>query len=65
MKPPSPYAYVPKPRSASWVQRVGALLRDGYGSEDIAILLSSHPDQVRKQVQIFREAGLLAKWWPR
>lgn len=58
------YAYVPKPRSKAWVDRIGSLLRDGYGSEDIAILLNSHPDQVRKQVQLFRESGLLAKWWP-
>lgn len=56
--------YIPKPRSRAWVERVGALLRDGYGVEDIAIKLACEARQVRTQIALFRGAGLLRKWWP-
>jgi hypothetical protein len=61
---PAPYAYVPKPRSTTWINAIGVLLRDGWGVEDIAIKLDCQPDQIRKQVALFRDAGLLQKWWP-
>jgi len=64
MKPAAPYTYTPKPRSRAWVGRVGALLRDGYGSEDIALALACKPEVVRGQVEMFRQDGLLRKWWP-
>jgi hypothetical protein len=57
--------YTPKPRSRAWVDRVGALLRDGLGVEDIALKLECEARQVRAQVALFRGAGLLKKWWPK
>ena len=32
--------YIPEPGSPTWIARVGALIRDGFGSEDIAVKLS-------------------------
>jgi len=49
--------------SRAWVDRIGALLRDGYGVEDIAIKLACGPHQVRTQVALFRGKGFLKKWW--
>jgi hypothetical protein len=60
---PAPYSYTPKPGSRAWVTSIAALLRDGFGVEDIAIKLSCHPDQVRKMVAVFRREGLMAKWF--
>lgn len=51
--------------SKAWIDRIGALLRDGYGVEDIAIRLACGPRQVRTQVALFRGQGLLKKWWPK
>lgn len=59
----APYIYTPKPGSRAWVARVGALLRDGFGVEDIAIKLACKPDQVRKMVNVFRREGLMVKWF--
>ena len=59
-----PRSTSPKPLSRSWVRRVGSLLRDGYGSEDIAIILECRPDQVSVQIAAFRVEGKLAQWWP-
>ena len=58
-----PRSTSPKPLSRSWVRRVGSLLRDGYGSEDIAIILECRPDQVSAQMKRFREAGLIKEWF--
>jgi hypothetical protein len=55
--------YIPKVRSRAWVDYVGALIRDGYGVEDIALKLACEARQVRTQVALFRGAGLLAKWF--
>ncbi len=65
---PRPFKRIPrstslKPLSRSWVRRVGSLLRDGYGSEDIAIILECRPDQVSAQMKRFREAGLIKEWF--
>ena len=56
--------YTPKPKSRAWVDRMGALLRDGFGVDDIAIKLQCEARQVRTQVSLFRGDGLLRKWWP-
>jgi hypothetical protein len=57
--------HTPKPRSRAWVYRVGAMLRDGLGVEDIALKLECEARQVRTQVALFRGAGLLKKWFPK
>lgn len=59
------YGYIPKPGSRAWVAKVGNLLRDGYGVEDIAILTESPLQKVQNMVRIFRAAGMLEKWWPK
>jgi hypothetical protein len=63
MTPPAPYTHIPKPGSPGWVNRVGALLRDGYGADDISIRLACDAALVRKQITLFREAEMLAKWF--
>ncbi|MGL6208922.1 MAG: hypothetical protein ACRC14_03725, partial [Paracoccaceae bacterium] len=55
--------YLPKPGSLAFTDRVGSWLRDGYGVEDIALKLECSPSDVRKQVALFRGAGLLKKWF--
>jgi hypothetical protein len=60
---PAPYAPPPKVKSGAWISRVGTLLRDGYGSEDIAILLDCHPQHVLGQIAQFRREGLLNTWF--
>lgn len=42
-----------------WIARVRSLLRDGYGVEDIALRLKCSADDVRREVQILRDAGVL------
>jgi len=55
--------YIPKPGSPTWIARVGALIRDGFGSEDIAVKLSCRADQVSAQMKRFRDAGLIKEWF--
>lgn len=46
-------------------KHVADLLREGFGADDIAIKLDCPPDRVRTMIRIFREEGLLARWWPK
>lgn len=46
-------------RNTMWQARVRELLREGFGTEDIAILTETHPETVRREVAILRESGEL------
>ena len=48
-----------------WHCRVSALLRHGYGTEDIAIKLGCDVEHVRLEVDILREQGRLAEIYDR
>lgn len=48
-------------RNDVWQGDVHALLRQGYGAEDIAIKLNCRADDVRREVQILRETHQLAR----
>lgn len=54
-----------RPPSAAWKEMVAARLREGYGVEDIALWLDCPVSVIRLQVQLWREDGTLAKWWPK
>lgn len=45
--------------NSNWQARVRGLLREGYGVEDIAILLDCHVNSVRIEVEILRATGEL------
>ena len=44
-----------------WASRVRGLLQDGYGTEDIAIMLKCRWCDVRAEVAILREMGVLER----
>lgn len=44
-----------------WSSRVLSLLKDGFGAEDIAVIMKSDIASVRREVEILREEGTLAK----
>ena len=43
--------------------RVKSYLLDGYGAEDIAVIMGASVRDVRKVIAAWRERGLLAKWF--
>lgn len=43
-----------------WMNKIRTLLAEGYGVEDIGVIVGCHPDSVRKRVREFRESGELA-----
>jgi hypothetical protein len=45
--------------NSTWQGRVVALLRQGYGAEDIAIRLNCAADDVRREMEILRQEGRL------
>lgn len=45
--------------NSTWIGKVSTLLSDGYGSEDIAVILGCSVDDVRREIQIRREEGSL------
>jgi DNA-binding NarL/FixJ family response regulator len=49
--------------NSTWQGRVHALLRQGFGVEDIAVRLRLDVNSVRLEVAILREEGVLAEWW--
>lgn len=48
-------------RNSNWQAKVRALLRDGYGVEDIALRLRCDVGDVRSEVAILRAEGELAR----
>lgn len=46
-------------RNSRWIGSVVRLLRDGYGVEDIAVMLRCDAQAVRDEVAILREEGRL------
>lgn len=48
-------------QNTDWQYRVRSHLRDGYGVEDIAVNLRCPVADVRREVEILREAGELQK----
>lgn len=50
--------------NSQWIGSVNALLREGYGVEDIARRLKCSVEAVRLEVAILREEGLLERlYW--
>lgn len=45
--------------NSNWQARVRALLREGFGVEDIAVRLSCRVEDVRREVEILRATGEL------
>lgn len=43
--------------NTAWIVRVRALLGQGYGVEDIAVMLDCRADDVRREVEIYRQEG--------
>lgn len=43
--------------NTGWQVRVSNLLRRGYGVEDIAVKLKCKADDVRREVEIYRQEG--------
>ena len=48
-------------RNEGWQAKVRNRLRDGYGVEDIAVMLGCDVGDVRKEVEILRNEGRLRK----
>lgn len=48
-------------RNSQWICRVRQALAEGFGVEDIALRLSCAVEDVRNEVRILRESGLLAR----
>ena len=48
----------------AWQTVVRRLLKEGYGVEDIAIKAKCDVQDVRREVQILREGGDLARMFP-
>lgn len=46
-------------RNSQWISRVRALLKEGFGVEDIAVELVCDVEKVRLEVQILRAEGEL------
>ncbi len=46
-------------RNTMWQARVKLLLREGFGTEDIAIITGSSADDVRREIEILRSDGEL------
>lgn len=44
-------------RNSAWIERVRDLLGQGYGVEDIAFQLKCAADDVRREVEIYRQEG--------
>lgn len=47
--------------NTAWRAKVHQLLGDGWGVEDISIMLSCDVDHVRREVQILRDSGRLER----
>lgn len=45
--------------------RIIALLRKGYGADDIAIRLKTAPELVRREIARLRQDGRLQGLWPK
>lgn len=48
-------------RNSHWICRVREDLAQGFGVEDIALRLSCAVEDVRREVRILRDEGLLAR----
>ena len=46
-------------QNSQWIHRVRTLLKDGWGVEDIGLMLKCSVDDVRLEVSILRESGEL------
>lgn len=44
-------------QNTGWMVKVRSLLGKGYGAEDIAIKLGCSADDVRREVEIYRQEG--------
>ena len=44
-------------RNSAWIVQVRELLAQGYGVEDIAFQLKCAADDVRREVEIYRQEG--------
>lgn len=47
-------------RNSHWIVKVRICLQDGYGVEDISLMLNCSVEDVRREVEILRESNLLA-----
>ncbi len=47
-------------RNSLWIVKVRICLQDGYGVEDISLMLNCSVEDVRREVEILRESNLLA-----
>ena len=48
-----------------WIKRVHDLLNDGYGAEDIAVLLCCPVESVRSEISVLRRIGALNRMFRR
>ena len=48
-----------------WIKRVHELLKDGYGVEDISILLGCSVESVRSELSVLRRIGALSRMFRR
>lgn len=44
-------------RNSAWIVQVRELLGQGYGVEDIAVQMECSADDVRREVEIYRQEG--------
>lgn len=45
--------------NSQWIGQVQRLLREGYGVEDIALRLGCDVEDVRREVKILRDMGII------
>lgn len=48
-------------KNTAWMVRVRQLLSEGFGVEDIAIRLKCSADDVRREIEIYRQEGRLTE----
>lgn len=48
-------------KNTAWATRVRKLLGQGFGVEDIAVKLECKADDVRREVEIYRQEGSLRR----
>lgn len=53
------------PNEGAKAARIASLLGQGYGVEDIALMIGHPVDEVRAQVALWRRQGMLRAWWPK
>ena len=60
-----PRESAPLPWSNDWIVEVVRRLRDGWGTEDIAVQFHCNPKAVREHSRNLAANGVYDRWWPK